>query len=78
VTPDARQEFVVRLAASYHNKTGSLGELSTALGGSKTMLHMLLKSPGGLNAMTCIKIEECLGRDLFPREFLRPDIFVAE
>lgn len=42
------------------------------------MLHMALKSKGGVNAQSCIRLEELLGRDLFPREFFRPDIFVAE
>lgn len=77
VGPEQRQSFVVRLAALYHNSTGSLGVLSEALGGSKTMLHMALKQ-NGLNANHCIKLEELLGRDLFPREFFRPDIFLPE
>lgn len=77
VTPADRQAFVVRLAALYHNPTGSLGVLSEAMGGSRSLLHMALKSPGGLNAQHCIRLEELLGRDHFPREFFRPDIFVA-
>jgi hypothetical protein len=78
VTPEQRPEFVLRLAASYLTMGGSLGDLSEAIGSSRPMLHMALKSPGGINAQTCIKLEERLGRDLFPREFFRPDIFVAE
>lgn len=76
VTPEQRQEFVVRLAARYHNMSGSLSELSKAIGGSHSLLHVSLKNPGGVSAMNCIEIERLLGRDLFPREFLRPDIFV--
>lgn len=78
VRPEQRQEFAVRLAALYHNRTGSLGALSTAIGGSRPLLHMALKTPGGINAQTCIKLEELLGRENFPREFFRPDIFIAE
>lgn len=77
VTPEQRQEFVVRLAALYHNRTGSLGALSEAMGGSRSMLHMALKA-NGLNAQHCIRLEEVLGRENFPREFFRPDIFIAE
>lgn len=77
VTPEQRQSFAVRLAAVYHNPTGSLGILSEALGGSRSLLHMALKTTGGINATTCIKLEELLGRENFPREFFRPDIFVA-
>lgn len=78
VRPEQRQEFAVRLAALYHNRTGSLGRLSEAMGGSNTVLHMALKSDRGLTAQHCIKLEEILGRDHFPREFFRPDIFIAE
>lgn len=67
--------FVCRLAAIYHNSTGSLGELSLAIGGSRSFLHMSLKGKG-LSADTCIELEKVLGRDHFPREFFRPDIFV--
>lgn len=78
VKPEQRAEFAVRLAAFYHDKSGSLGKLSVALGGSSSMLHMQLNTTGTITVNTCIKIEELLGRDVFPREFLRPDIFVAE
>ena len=77
-TPDDRVEFTIRLAALYHGMEGSLGDLSEALGGSRSLLHMALKSKGGINAQTCIRLEELLGREHFPREFFRPDIFVAE
>lgn len=78
VEPEQRAEFAVRLAALYYKMDGSLGDLSEALGGSRSLLHMALKSKGGVNAQTCIKLEELLGRETFPREFFRPDIFVAE
>ena len=78
VAPEQRAEFALRLAALYFTMGGNLGDLSVALGGSRSLLHMALKSKGGLNAQTCIKLEELLGRETFPREFFRPDIFVAE
>lgn len=78
VEPEQRTEFVVRLAALYHSMDGSLATLSESLGGSRSMLHMALKSKGGVNAQTCIKLEEIMGRENFPREFFRPDIFIAE
>ena len=77
VSPEQRPVFVLRLAALYHNPKGSIGSLSAALGGSRSMLHMALKSPGGISDQHCIKLEELLGREDFPREFFRPDIFVA-
>jgi len=78
VKPEERAEFAVRLAALYYSMDGSLGKLSKALGGSTSMLHMAFKNPNGISPQTCIKLEELLGRDHFPREFFRPDIFVAE
>jgi len=75
--PDKRQWFAIKLAALYHNKAGSVSELSVALGGSSTMLHMAVKQ-SGLTPNHCIQLEHLLTRELFPREFFRPDIFVAE
>lgn len=78
VEPEQRAEFTVRLAALYHNMSGSLGDLSESLDGSRSLLHMALKAKDGVNAKTCIKLEELLGRENFPREFFRPDIFIPE
>lgn len=75
VKPEQRQMFVCRLAAVYHNEKGSLGVLSTAIGGSESLLHMAI-SGNGLTPQTCIALESLLGREHFPREFFRPDIFV--
>ena len=69
-----RALFTIRAAALYHNEDGSIGQLSEALGGSRSMLHMAIKK-GGLTTATCIKLEEMLGRETFPREFFRPDLF---
>lgn len=77
VAPEQRAEFALRLAASYYKMGGSLGDLSEAIGCSRPTLHMALKAKGGLSAQMCIRIEEKLGRDLFPREFFRPDIFIG-
>jgi hypothetical protein len=74
VKPEQRQAFAVRLAALYHNEKGSLGVLSEALGGSRSLLHAALGG-NGITAQTCIKLEELLGREHFPREFFRPDLF---
>ena len=77
VTPDHYQRFAVRLAALYFSENGELSVLSEGLGYSRSALHMALNGKG-LNADHCIKLEALLGRDNFPREFFRPDIFIAE
>lgn len=76
VKPEQRQRFAVRVAALYYSEDGGLATLSKALGYSSSTLHMALGSKG-LNADHCIKLETLLGRELFPREFFRPDIFIA-
>lgn len=75
VTPEHRAMFTLRLAATYHNSDGSIRQLSRALEKSDSYLHMAA-STSGLNAETCIALEELLGRACFPREFFRPDIFI--
>lgn len=77
VTPDTYQRFAIRLAALYFSENGEMSVLSEGLGYSRSALHMALNGKG-LNADHCIKLENLLGRDLFPREFFRPDIFIAE
>lgn len=74
VKPEQRQLFVLRLAAVYHNEAGSIREMSAEIGAGST-LHMALSSKG-LTAEHCIALEGLLGREHFPREFFRPDIFV--
>ena len=76
VAPEERTEFALRLAALFHNKSGSLSDLSTAIGGSHSKLHMALRTKGGVSAQDCIQIETLLGRETMPREFIRPDLFV--
>lgn len=77
VAPEQYQRFALRLAALYFSEDGGLGALSEGLGYTRPALHVAL-SGKGLNADHCIKLENLLGRDLFPREFFRPDIFIAE
>ena len=77
VTPEQYQRFVVRLAALYYSKKGEISALSIGLGYSHSALHMALNG-NGLNVDHCIKLEKLLGREWFPREFFRPDIFIAE
>jgi len=77
VKPEDYQMFACRLAAVYHNKAGSIGQMSEEIGHARSALHNALAG-GGLTPQHCIKLEELLGREHFPREFFRPDIFVAE
>lgn len=74
--PDDHQEFALRAAALYHNKLGSIGLLSEAIGLSNAALHMALNYKG-ITPKHAIAIEKLLGREHFPRELFRPDIFLT-
>lgn len=78
VTEENRQEFAVRLAALYLTMGGSLNDLSQAIGRSRTYINSALSTRQGISAATCVELERVLGRELFPREFFRPDIFIVE
>lgn len=69
--------FIVRLAALYHNERGSLSTLSNAIGLSEPALHVALKR-GRLSVESAIAIEEQVGREHFPRELFRPDLFLVK
>lgn len=70
----AKLAFLLRLAALYHNPTGSVAELSEACGFSNSALHMALKRDR-ITAEVAVAIERVVGRELFPREMLRSDLF---
>lgn len=69
------QFYAVGLAAFYHNPKGSVADLSLALGLSHGTLSAALHSSNGLSKRNCLALEAFLGRDMFPREFFRPDLF---
>ena len=74
----AKLAFLLRLAALYHNGTGSLSELSLGLGMSDSVLHMAIKRGSNVTGEVAVAIERTLGRDLFPRELFRPDLFTID
>lgn len=67
-----RARFMIRLAALYYSPSGQLKELATALG----MHPSALSSYDEVSPSLAIRIEELLGRERFPRETLRPDLFL--
>lgn len=71
-----RLRFHLGLAALYANPEGSPIKLSTALGLTSTSLSSM-KSRGTISAETALKIEQSLGRDLFPWEMFLPALVLA-
>jgi hypothetical protein len=72
---DARRCFLLRLAALHYSEDGHLKALSTGIGLAEGTLATYLSSGQPLTAHLAIRLEEALGRDLFPRELFRPDLF---
>lgn len=72
----ARLRFLFMLAAIYHNHEGSLRTLASAIGRSGAFFTMAAKE-GKISGDDAVKIERAIGREIFPRELFRPDLFDA-
>jgi hypothetical protein len=70
----AETQFRLRLAALFLSKNGTLMQLAKTCGLHEKSLSALTD----ISPELAIKIEKALGRDLFPREYFRPDLFVVE
>lgn len=69
-----RCRFLIRLAALHYSPDGSVKTLSESLG-----LHPgTLAGVSNISGELAVKLETVLGRDKFPRELFRPDLFVVE
>jgi hypothetical protein len=78
--PDVEQKaaltrFHLCLATAYACDKASPAELSRLLGMSDSAINQM-KNRGTVAAEQAIALERLLGRQLFPRELFRPDLFV--
>lgn len=71
---EARARFLIRLAALYFSPEGKMQALSSACGLHKNHLATLR----GISPESAIKMEKAVGRELFPRELFRPDLFTVQ
>lgn len=71
----SRIKWLLSMACVYHSATGRPGTLANAVGLSANAFS-IIKSRGKITPETAIAIERELGRDLFPRELFRPDLFI--
>lgn len=74
---DARRCYVLRLAALHYSEGGHLKTLSTGIGFAPNTLAAYLGQNQPITAEVAVKLEELLGRTLFPRELFRPDLFLT-
>lgn len=70
----ATAQFHLRLAALYLSPKGTLSALAKSCGYHEKALSAFTN----ISPEAAIQIEKALGRDLFPREFFRPDLFLIE
>jgi hypothetical protein len=74
----AKTRFLIRVYALYASEEGTVSEFARVLGLGmnqiKTQTQPAYWSP--LPVETAIKIEFALGREVAPREALRPDVFL--
>jgi hypothetical protein len=73
--PDAQEKarcrYLLRLAALHYSSAGHLAVLSKACGLAAGSLAQLDQ----VSATLAIRLEAALGRDAFPRQLFRPDLF---
>jgi len=65
--------FYLKLAGLYANKDGSIMQLSEAIGLKGAALSTA-KNRGQVGPETALKLEQVLGRRLFPWEIFLPDL----
>lgn len=74
--------FYIKFAALCATPSGNLARLSSRLGRNSSYLSFIITpGRGPIRALVtpedCIKIETMLGREVMPRELLRPDVFLV-
>ena len=67
---------LLSLAAIYASEAGTASALAEALGVRSTAI-LQAKARGRISGELAVKIETLLGRELFPRELFRPDLFIV-
>ena len=67
--------LLLSLAAIYATEAGTLGALAAALDEKPEAIRQA-RARGRITPEIAIKIETLLGRERFPREIFRPDLFV--
>lgn len=77
--PDAERQtaftrYMLCLAVAFMGDKASPGDLSRALGMHANQVN-LMKHRGTIAGETAVKLEGLLGRQHFPREMFRPDLF---
>jgi hypothetical protein len=70
----AETRFILKLAALYYSPRGGVAPLAESCGYHDKAFSSL----ENITAELAVKLERHLGRELFPREFFRPDLFLIQ
>lgn len=76
--PAETTRFLLKLAALYVDPEGRLSELSRACGLAENTLATISKRQDRVSPEIAILVEKAVGRDVMPRELLRPDLFTVQ
>ncbi len=74
VQAQVRTRFFLCLAAAYCGERGNHARLARTIGMNVQAVHSA-RERGQVSPEMAIAIESALGRELFPRELFRPDLF---
>jgi DNA-binding transcriptional regulator YdaS (Cro superfamily) len=74
----ARMRFLLTIAAAYATTSCQLNALAVELGISSQTIYRVANGDSDLAPALAVAIEKIAGRDVLPREVLRPDLFVVE
>ncbi len=74
---EKRTRFFLSLACHYYSESGRASDLAEAIGMSANA-YAVMKTRGKVPPETALALEKALGRDMFPRELFRPDLFEIE
>lgn len=67
--------ILLSLAAIYASECGTASRLAECLGAGPSAI-LQAKARGKISGEMAVKLEALLGRELFPRELFRPDLFL--
>lgn len=69
-----RTRFWLSIACLYYSESGQSGDLAKAIGLTPNSFAVM-KTRGKVSPEIAVALETALGRERFPRELFRPDIF---
>ncbi len=73
----ARIKWLLSLAALYSSESGTATALAEQLEIGNTAI-LQAKARGKISGELAVRLETLLGRELFPRELFRPDLFLIQ